>query len=65
MYVSGHPDTSAQARRLAAELTKADIPNTPYGGRETTHSKLNNDIGAPGDPGTEAVIKFLDTVLAK
>jgi arylformamidase len=63
MYVAGHPDTSAQARRLAAELTKAEIPNTPYGGRETTHSKLNNDIGAPEDPGTAAVIKFLDTVL--
>jgi acetyl esterase/lipase len=65
MYVSGHPDTSAQARKLAAELTKAEIPNTPYGGRETTHSKLNNDIGASDDPGTAAVIQFLDTVLAR
>lgn len=63
MYVAGHPDTTAQARRLSAELTKAEIPNELYGGRETTHSKLNNDIGQSDDPGTAAVIKFLDEVL--
>lgn len=63
MHVAGHPDTTAQAKRLAASLTEAGIPTTLYGGRETTHSKLNNDIGLPDDPGTAAVVKFLDQIL--
>jgi len=63
MYVSGQPDTTAQAKRLAAALDEAKIPNKLHGGRETTHSKLNNDIGIADDPGTAAVIKLLDEVL--
>lgn len=63
MYVSGHPDTTAQARRLAAALQSAEIPVTLYGGRETTHSKLNNDIGLADDPGTQAVTKFVTDAL--
>ena len=62
-FVSGHPDTSAQARRLATALESAAIPVRLYGGRETTHSKLNNDIGLPDDPGTKALIEFVDGVL--
>lgn len=63
MYVGGHPDTTAQARRLAASLQSAEIPVTLYGGRETTHNKLNNDIGLADDPGTKALIEFLGRVL--
>jgi len=63
MYVSGQPDTTAQAKRLAAALDAAKIPHKLYGGRETTHSKLNNDIGVADDPGTAAVIELLDEVL--
>lgn len=63
MYVAGHPDTTAQARRLAAALQSADIPCTLFGGKETTHSKLNNDIGLSDDPGTKAVIEFVSSVL--
>jgi hypothetical protein len=65
MYVSGHPDTTAQARRLGAELSKHEIRNTLFGGRETTHSKLNNDIGLPDAPETKAVIEFLGATLQK
>ncbi|QDU98573.1 alpha/beta hydrolase [Lignipirellula cremea] len=63
MHVAGHPDTTAQARRLAAELKKAEIENELFAGQETTHRKLNNDIGLPDDPGTAAVIRFMDKVL--
>lgn len=63
MYVAGHPDTTAQAKRLAAALESAEIPVTLYGGRETTHSKLNNDIGLPDDPGTKALTEFVTKVL--
>lgn len=63
VYVSNHPDTSAQARRLEAELKKAEIPVTMYGGRDTTHGRINKDIGVEGTPETAAVGKFVDEVL--
>jgi hypothetical protein len=63
MYVSGHPDTSAQAKRLATALESASIPVRLYGGRETTHGKINNDIGVTDDPGTKGLSEFLNEVL--
>ena len=63
MHVAGHPDTTAQAKRLAAALKSAEIPVTLYGGRETTHNKLNDDIGLADDPGTKALTKFVFDVL--
>lgn len=63
MYVAGHPDTSAQARRLAMALESASIPVRLFGGRETTHSKINNDIGVADDPGTKALTEFVNDVL--
>jgi arylformamidase len=60
MHVAGHPDTTAQAKRLAAALQSAEVPAKLYGGKETTHVKLNNDIGLPDDPGTQALIEFLN-----
>jgi arylformamidase len=63
MHVAGHPDTTAQAKRLASALQSAEIPVTLYGGRETTHNKLNNDIGLADDPGTKALTEFVNSVL--
>jgi len=63
MYVAGHPDTTAQARRLATALQSADIPCTLYGGKETTHNKLNNDIGLTDAPETKAVSDFVANAL--
>ena len=65
MYVSGHPDTTAQAQRLAAALKSAAIPAKLYGGRETTHNKINADIGLADDPGTKGLNDFLSEVLKK
>jgi arylformamidase len=62
MHVSGHPDTTAQARRLAAALQSAEVYTVLYGGRETTHVKINNDIGKSDDPGTKGMIEFLERV---
>lgn len=59
MYVAGHPDTAAQAKHLAAKLQSTEIPVTLYGGNETTHSKLNDDIGLADDPGTKALTEFV------
>lgn len=63
MHVAGHPDVSAQARRLGNVLMAADVPTTLYGARESTHSKINNDIGLPDDLGTKAVSEFVANVL--
>ncbi|CAN5473086.1 alpha/beta hydrolase [soil metagenome] len=59
LYVAGHPDTAAQARRLGAVLEEADIPATVYGARDTDHSKLNDNLGLPDDPPTEALDGFV------
>jgi arylformamidase len=63
MHVAGHPDTTAQAQCLAAALQAAEIPVRLYGGAETTHGKLNDDIGLPDDPGTQALTEFIGEVL--
>ena len=65
LYVAGHPDTTAQAQRLENVLKDAGIPVTLFGARETTHNKLNADLGKPDDPATKALFEFLDRVLKK
>ncbi len=63
LHVSGHPDVTAQARRLGAELKAAEVPVAVFGARETTHSKLNVDLGLPDDPATKELFKFLDPLV--
>jgi acetyl esterase/lipase len=63
LHVSGHPDTTAQAQRLANVLKRSEIPTTVFGARETTHSKLNADLGLPDDPATQALVQFLDPLV--
>jgi len=58
MHVAEHPDTSAQAQRLASVLKKAGVPVTVFGARESTHNKINVDLGVPDDPGTKAMFAF-------
>ncbi len=65
LYVADHPDTSAQARRLASVLKGAEIPATLFGARETNHSKLNDTLGVADDPGTKALDTFLAGLLKK
>jgi hypothetical protein len=65
VYVAQHPDTNAQAQRLANVLKEAGVPVALYGGRETTHNKINADLGLPDDPGTKAMVEFLAKALKK
>lgn len=60
LHVSGHPDVTAQARRLAVTLEKAEVPVVLFGGRETTHNKLNADLGLPTDGATAELLKFVN-----
>ncbi len=65
LHVAGHPDTTAQAQRLGNVLREAGIPVTVFGARETTHNKINADLGKPDDPATKAVFEFLGQALRK
>ena len=65
LYVADHPDTSAQAQRLGNVLKDAGIPVTLFGGKETTHNKINADLGVPDDPATKALLEFLGNALKK
>lgn len=65
IYVAGHPDTSAQAQRLGNVLRESGLPVSLYGGRETTHVKINADLGSADDLGTKAMFEFADKVLKK
>ncbi len=65
LYVAGHPDTTAQAVRLASVLKAASLPVTLFGARESTHNKLNNDLGLPDDPATKALFAFLAQTMGK
>jgi acetyl esterase/lipase len=63
LHVSGHPDVTAQARRLGTALSQAEIPVTVFGASETTHKKLNTDLGLPDDPATKELFKFLEPLV--
>ena len=58
LYVADHPDTSAQARRLASALNEAGIAVKLFGAKDTEHSKINENLGLPDDPSTKAVFEF-------
>ncbi|HEY2910675.1 MAG TPA: alpha/beta hydrolase, partial [Gemmataceae bacterium] len=60
VYVSGHPDTTAQALRLGNALKAAGVPTTYYGGRETTHGKINADLSVADDPGSKLLFEFVE-----
>jgi acetyl esterase/lipase len=65
MHVAGHPDTTAQAQRLANVLKSAGVSVRLYGARESTHNKINADIGLPDDPGTNALFAFVAEALKR
>jgi acetyl esterase/lipase len=65
LHVAEHPDTSAQAQRLGKVLNDAGLPVTVFGAKETTHSRINADLGLPDDPATKVLFEFVDEALKK
>jgi len=65
LHVAEHPDTSAQAQRLGNALRDAGVPVTIFGAKETTHTKINADLGLPDDPATKALFEFLGKAVKK
>lgn len=65
LYVADHPDTSAQAKRLASALESAGIDAKLFGARDSEHSKLNADLGLPDDPSTKIMFEYVDAMTKK
>jgi arylformamidase len=65
LHVAEHPDTSAQAQRLGNVLKEAGVPVTVFGAKETTHNRINADLGLEGDPATKALFEFVGEALKK
>jgi arylformamidase len=65
LHVADHPDTSAQAERLENVLKAAGIPVKRFGAKDTTHSRINENLGVPDDPATKALFDFAADALKK
>jgi arylformamidase len=65
MHVAENPDTSAQAQRLASVLKNAGVTVRVFGARESSHNKINADLGVPDNPGTKALFEFVGEALKK
>jgi len=65
LHVAEHPDTGAQARRFGAALTAAGVPAEVVAVRETWHAAINDNIGKPGDPGSDAVFGFVKRLVTR
>ena len=63
LHVGEHPDTSAQAQRLEAALKEAAIPVRRFGASDTTHGRINENLGTPEDPATKALFEFVAEAL--
>jgi acetyl esterase/lipase len=63
LHVADHPDTTAQAFRLATVLKAAGVKTTVFGAKETNHRKLNDNLGTTGDPATKVLLEFVDACL--
>jgi arylformamidase len=63
IHVAEHPDTTAQAQRLAAALSGAGIQARLLGGKDTTHNRINEAIGAENDLVTKELFAFVDAAL--
>lgn len=65
LHVANHPDVSAQAQRLGAVLKDAGVPVKVFGAKESTHTRVNAELGLPDDPATKELWPFLAGALKK
>jgi arylformamidase len=59
LYSTGSPDTTAQALHLGDVLKDAGIATTLFGAKDTTHARLNDNLGLPDDPATRTLFEFI------
>jgi arylformamidase len=57
--------SAGKSSAWAAVLKGEGVSARYLGARESTHNKINADLGLPDDPGTKAMFAFIDAVLKK
>jgi acetyl esterase/lipase len=65
LHVANHPDVSIQAQRFGAVLKEAGVPVKVFGAKETTHTRINAELGLPDDPATKELWVFLEEALKR
>lgn len=65
LHVDTHTDTTAQAYRLWAALDQAGVPARIFGASDSEHSKLDRELGVPGDASTKVLFEFMAQALAE
>jgi arylformamidase len=65
LHVANHPDNTAQAQRLGNVLKEAGKSVKVFGAKETTHTRINAELGNTGDLATEALNEFMDKLLKR
>lgn len=65
LYVADHPDNSAQAQRFGAVLKEAGIPVTALAGKDTNHTKINENLGVEADQTQKPLFEFMSQALKK
>ena len=65
LHVAADHDTSAQAFRLGAVLKEAGVPVRVFGAKDTTHDRLNDNLGVADDPATKALYEFIAQTMNK
>jgi arylformamidase len=65
LHIAGHPDTAAQARRLAAVLQAAGISGKVVAAREATHASISDNLGAINDAVTKELFAFVAEALKR
>jgi acetyl esterase/lipase len=63
LYVSNHPDVSAQAQRFSTALKGAGVPVKLHGAKDSTHTRINAELGLPDNPATTDLWAFLASAL--
>jgi acetyl esterase/lipase len=64
-HTTGTAERGPQAQALAKALEEAGISARVVPVPKESHGQLNQTLGQPGDPETEEVMKFIESVLPK
>ena len=66
LYDKARTGTNAKGGQGFFDILKgAGVPVRVYGARESTHNKINANLGLSDDPGTKALFEFVDGALKK
>jgi acetyl esterase/lipase len=63
LHVAANPMTTMQAQELGRTLKTEGIDEKVFGGINTSHGKLNDDLGIEGDAATKELFEFVDRCL--